>query len=55
MQGVATTCFSIGDETEFDVVKDGEIITLNETGLDNYFKELIDKRSTIISKLKAVK
>lgn len=55
MQGISACGISVGDETEFDVVKDGELVTLNETEFNNYFDELTDKRSTIISKLKAVK
>lgn len=55
MQGISACGISVGDETEYDLVKDGELVTLNETEFSNYFDELTDKRSDIISQLKAVK
>ena len=55
MQGISVSSDSMDDEQEFAVIKGGELITLTETEFNNYFNELMDKRSTIISKLKAVK
>lgn len=55
MQGISACGISTDGDTEFDVVKDGELVTLNETEFNNYFDELTDKRSTIIAQLKAVK
>lgn len=54
MQGISVCGISIGNETEYDLVKDGELVTLNETEFNNYFDELTDKRSDIISQLKGV-
>lgn len=54
MQGISVCGISIGNETEYDLVKDGELVTLNETEFNNYFDELTDKRSDIISQLKEV-
>lgn len=55
MQGISVCGFSVGEETEYDLVKDGEIVTLTETEFNKYFDELTDKRSEIIAQLKAVK
>lgn len=55
MQGISVCGISVGEETEYDLVKDGELVTLNETEFNNYFDELTDKRSELIAQLKAVK
>lgn len=55
MQGISACGISVGNETKFDIVKNGELVTLTETEFNNYFDELKDKRSDIISQLKTVK
>lgn len=55
MQGISVCAVSVDGNNEYDVIKDGELVTLNETEFNNYFDELTDKRSSIITQLKAVK
>ena len=55
LQGASVCAVSVDDETEYDVIKDGELVTLNESEMQEYYDELSDKRNTLVAKYKELK
>lgn len=55
LQGASVCGLSVDDDTEYDVLKDGELVTMNETEFNAYFDELTDNRSDIVKQLRALK
>lgn len=54
MQGISACGISVDGETEYDLLKDGELVTLSETEFNNYFDKLTDERSNIIMQIKTM-
>ena len=40
---------------ECDIIKDGELVTLSENELQDYYSELVNKRSELVTKYKELK
>lgn len=52
LNGASMCGYSIDGDTSYDIVKDGELVTMNEDGFNNYFDELTDTRNDIVKQLK---
>lgn len=55
LQGISLCAVSCDGVNEYDVFKDGVIVTMNETEFQNYFDELSDKRSDLLAQYKELK
>ena len=54
LNGASMCGLSVDTDTEYDIIKDGELVTLNEEEFNAYFDELTDKRSEIVEKLRGL-
>lgn len=54
LNGASMCGYSVDNDTSYDIVKDGELITLNEYEFNAYFDELTDKRNDIVKQLKGL-
>nr|DAR57692.1 MAG TPA: hypothetical protein [Caudoviricetes sp.] len=52
LQGISLCAVSVDGVNEYDVFKDGELVTMSETEFQNYFDELSDKRSDLLQQYK---
>ena len=55
LQGASVCAVSVDDDTEYDIIKDGELVTLNETEMQAYYDELTDKRNDLVARYKELK
>lgn len=55
LRGVSECAISVDGNNEYDVFKDGELVTMNETEFLNYFDELTNKRSDLLQQYKELK
>lgn len=54
LNGASMCGYSIDNDTFYDVIKDDELVTMNEDEFNAYFDELTDKRSDIVKQLKGL-
>lgn len=52
LRGVSECAISVDGVNEYDVFKDGVLVTMNETEFQNYFDELTEKRSDLLQQYK---
>ena len=52
LSGVRECATTVNGITQYDVFKDGTLITMNETELQTYFDELTTKRSELLQQYK---
>lgn len=55
LRGVSECAISVDGNNEYDVFKDGELVTMNEEEFLNYFDELTNKRSDLLQQYKELK
>lgn len=55
LRGVSECAISVDGMNEYDVFKDGVLVTMNETEFQNYFDELTEKRSDLLQQYKELK
>lgn len=55
LRGVSECAISVDGNNEYDVFKDGVLVTMNETEFLNYFDELTNKRSDLLQQYKELK
>lgn len=55
LRGVSECVISVDGNNEYDVFKDGVLVTMNETEFLNYFDELTNKRSDLLQQYKELK
>lgn len=55
LRGVSECAISVDGQNEYDVFKDGVLVTMNETEFQNYFDELTNKRSDLLQQYKELK
>lgn len=55
LQGISICAVSVDGVNQYDVFKDGVLIVMNETEFQNYFDELSDKRSDLLTQYKELK
>lgn len=53
--GISECAISVDGQNEYDVFKDGILVVMNETELQNYFDELTNKRSDLLQQYKELK
>lgn len=54
LQGISLCAVSVDGVNQYDVFKDGELVVMTETEFQNYFDELSDKRSDLLTQYKEV-
>lgn len=54
LNGASMCGYSVDNDTTYDIVKDGELVTMNEDEFNEYFDELTDKRNEIVKQLKGL-
>lgn len=54
LNGASMRAYSIDNDTSYDIIKDGELVTMNEGEFNAYFDELTDKRNDIVKQLKGL-
>ncbi len=52
LRGVSECAISVDGVNEYDVFKDGVLVTMNETEFQNYFDELTNLRSDLLQQYK---
>lgn len=52
LNGASMCGYSVDSVTQYDVIKDGELVTVNEDEFNAHFDELTDKRNSIVKQLK---
>lgn len=52
LQGISLCAVSVDGVNEYDVFKDGELVTMSKTEFQNYFDKLSDKRSDLLQQYK---
>ena len=52
LHGISECAISVDGINEYDVFKDGELVTMNETEFQNYYDELSNKRSDLLQQYK---
>lgn len=52
LRGISECAISVDGQNEYDVFKDGILVTMNETEFQNYFDELTEKRSDLLQQYK---
>lgn len=52
LRGISECAISVDGQNEYDVFKDGVLVTMNETEFQNYFDELTEKRSDLLQQYK---
>ena len=52
LQGISLCAVNVDGVNEYDVFKNGELVTMSETEFQNYFDELSDKRSDLLQQYK---
>lgn len=55
LRGISECAISVDGQNEYDVFKDGILVVMNETELQNYFDELTNKRSDLLQQYKELK
>ena len=55
LRGVSECAISVDGNNEYDVFKDGVLVTMNETEFLNYFDELTNTRSELLQQYKELK
>lgn len=55
LRGVSECAISVDGENQYDVFVDGELKVMNETQFQNYFDELSNKRSDLLTQYKELK
>lgn len=55
LRGVSECAISVDGNNEYDVFKDGVLVTMNETEFLNYFDELTNTRSDLLQQYKELK
>lgn len=55
LRGVSECAISVDGNNEYDVFKDGVLVTMNEEEFLNYFDELTNKRSELLQQYKELK
>lgn len=55
LRGISECVISVDGQNEYDVFKDGRLVTMNETEFQNYFDELSNKRSDLLQQYKELK
>lgn len=55
LRGVSECAISVDGNNEYDVFKDGVLVTMNETEFLNYFDELTNTRSNLLQQYKELK
>lgn len=55
LRGVSECAISVDGNNEYDVFKDGVLVTMNEEEFLNYFDELTNKRSDLLQQYKELK
>lgn len=55
LRGVSECAISVDGNNEYDVFKDGVLVTMNETEFLDYFDELTNKRSDLLQQYKELK
>lgn len=55
LRGIYECAIPVDGNNEYDVFKDGELVTMNETEFLNYFDELTNKRSELLQQYKELK
>lgn len=55
LRGVSECAISVDGNNEYDVFKDGELVTMNEEEFLNYFDELTNRRSDLLQQYKELK
>lgn len=55
LQGISVCAVSVDGVNQYDVFKDGVLVVMNETEFQNYFDELSDKRSDLLTQYKELK
>lgn len=54
LQGISLCAVSVDGVNQYDVFKDGVLVVMTETEFQNYFDELSDKRSDLLTQYKEV-
>ena len=54
LNGASMCGYSVDNDTQYDVLIDGELKTMNETEFNEYFDELTDKRNEIVQQMKGL-
>lgn len=54
LNGASMCGYSVDNDTQYDVLIDGELKTMNETEFNEYFGELTDKRNEIVQQMKGL-
>lgn len=55
LRGVSECAISVDGHNEYDVFKDGMLVTMNEEDFLNYFDELTNTRSDLLQQYKGLK
>ena len=55
LRGAGECAISVNGHNEYDVFKDGTLVTMNETEFQNYFNELTNTRSDLLQQYKELK
>lgn len=55
LRGVSECAISVDGNNEYDVFKDGVLVTMNETEFLDYFDELTNTRSDLLQQYKELK
>ena len=55
LRGVSECAISVDGNNEYDVFKDGVLVTMNETEFLNYFDELTNTRSDLLQQYKELR
>ncbi|MDU4832615.1 MAG: hypothetical protein E6X52_08810 [Actinomyces sp.] len=55
LRGAGECVISVNGNNEYDVFKDGILVTMNETEFQNYFNELTNTRSDLLQQYKELK
>ena len=55
LRGVSECAISVDGNNEYDVFKDGVLVTMNEEEFLNYFDELTNRRSDLLQQYKELK
>ena len=55
LRGVSECAISVDGNNEYDVFKDGVLVTMNETEFLNYYDELTNTRSELLQQYKELK
>lgn len=54
LNGASMCGYSVDNEMQYDIVKDGCVVTLTEQEFNDYFDDLTDKRNEIVKQLKGL-